>query len=126
MPGFHKEGKLPTIKFDAYLFYLCLLSEVLSLIAQITYAYNFLLSKGFEYLKEDQSRFLAAILYLIVIFVLNDGAKILSIIYINKFIESITGKLLLLENLDKKTHQIKEGFKYNQVVRDRIVSVKDR
>lgn len=102
MPGFHKAGKLPSIRFDAYLFYICLLSEVLSLSAQVTYAYNFLLSKGFDYLKDDTSKFLASILYLSVIFALNDGAKILSIVYINKFIESITGRLLMLKNAEEQ------------------------
>ena len=100
MPGFHKTGKLPSIRFDAYLFYFCLLTEIVSLSAQVTFAYNILLSKGYEYLKDDYTRFLASILYLVVIFALNDGAKILAIIYINKFIESITGKLLMLKNIE--------------------------
>lgn len=100
MPGFHKSGKLPSIRFDAYLFYICLLTEVLSLCAQVTFAYNFLLSKGFDYLKNDTPRFLASILYLSVIFAFNDGAKILSVVYINKFIESITGRLLMLKKVE--------------------------
>lgn len=95
-----KNYKKPSLIFESYLFYLCLLSEIISIVAQCTFAYQFLIKKGFGYIDNpnDWPALFASFLYVIVLFAVNDGAKCLAIVYINRFVESLTGNLLFLKH----------------------------
>jgi hypothetical protein len=90
----------PSLDFERYLFFFCLFSEIFSFSSQGLFAYNFLIIKGFNYLENisNLAKVFAAFLYVIIMFLVNDGPIILTIIYINRFIESLTGTRLMVSN----------------------------